>query len=350
MDKYRMYMHSTILESIIIIGGLKMKKLFMMAVLVLTMFLLTGCYEENMSVKVNSNGTASVTKSFLIHEDLYGEYVFEEDFEDGVIIKDIVIDGEKYKDISQTVTAKLSETANLIKGEDDSVFTSVKLTAVSFEGMLTAFLTDDIIASYKEMEGDNLADYIKCKLTIEFPDAITKTNGSLDSTKKIVTWDLASYRKDTKLYAQCGADVKITGVAAGKIYKKAVTVKFSSSDGIKSATLNKKSIKTGKKVSKDGKYTLVVTSNKAIKKTVKFTVDKTKPVIKGAKANKIYKKAVTLKFSDKTSGINTVKVNGKKISAKKYKNGYKIKKVGKYTVTVTDKAGNTKKIKFEIKK
>jgi hypothetical protein len=67
----------------------------------------------------------------------------------------------------------------------------------------------------------------------------------------------------------------VTGVKNGKKYKKAVTIKFKDNkggSGIKKATLNGKKIKSGKKVSKKGKYTLVVKDKAGNKKTIKFTI------------------------------------------------------------------------------
>lgn len=73
-------------------------------------------------------------------------------------------------------------------------------------------------------------------------------------------------------------------------------------------------------------------------------LDKTKPTIKGVKNGTTYKKAVTIKFSDK-SGIRKATLNGKKI-----KSGTKVKKNGSYTLIVTDKAGNSRTVRFKIRK
>ena len=72
--------------------------------------------------------------------------------------------------------------------------------------------------------------------------------------------------------------------------------------------------------------------------------DKIKPTVTGVKNNKTYKKQVTIKFSDKQSGIKKATLNGKKI-----KSGKKVKKNGKYTLKVYDKAGNVIQVKFTIK-
>lgn len=63
----------------------------------------------------------------------------------------------------------------------------------------------------------------------------------------------------------------VTGVANGKTYKSTRTIKFSDKgSGVKNAVLNGKTIKTGKKVTKKGAYTLVITDKAGNKKTVKF--------------------------------------------------------------------------------
>ena len=72
--------------------------------------------------------------------------------------------------------------------------------------------------------------------------------------------------------------------------------------------------------------------------------DRIKPTVTGVKNNKTYKKQVTIKFSDKQSGIKKATLNGKKI-----KSGKKVKKNGKYTLKVYDRAGNVKQVKFTIK-
>lgn len=73
-------------------------------------------------------------------------------------------------------------------------------------------------------------------------------------------------------------------------------------------------------------------------------VDTTAPTVTGVKNGKTYKKTVTIKYSDKGSGIKKATLNGKKI-----KSGTKVKKKGSYTLVVTDKAGNKKTVKFKMK-
>ena len=79
-------------------------------------------------------------------------------------------------------------------------------------------------------------------------------------------------------------------------------------------------------------------------KTVGVVLDKVKPTITGVTNKKVYK-SCTIQFNDKLSGIKKATLNGKTI-----KSGKKVSKPGKYTLKVTDKAGNTKTITFTVKK
>ncbi|MDD6208046.1 MAG: hypothetical protein PUB10_05960 [Clostridiales bacterium] len=64
----------------------------------------------------------------------------------------------------------------------------------------------------------------------------------------------------------------VKGVASGKTYKTAKTIKYSDKYGVKSATLNGKKITSGKKVSKKGSYKLVVTDKAGNKNVVNFKI------------------------------------------------------------------------------
>lgn len=73
-------------------------------------------------------------------------------------------------------------------------------------------------------------------------------------------------------------------------------------------------------------------------------IDKTSPVISGVANKKTYKSAVTIKFSDKLTGVKSAKLNNKTI-----KYGTKVSAKGPYTLVVADYIGNVKTIKFTIK-
>lgn len=101
-------------------------------------------------------------------------------------------------------------------------------------------------------------------------------------------------------------------------------------------------------VKKNGTYTIRVITKDGAAYSIQHKVkglDNTAPQITGVKNGKTYKKAVTIRFSDKGSGIKSAKLNGKTIAS-----GKKVSKKGAYTLKVTDKANNTKTVKFKIKK
>lgn len=94
----------------------------------------------------------------------------------------------------------------------------------------------------------------------------------------------------------------------------------------------------------EGEHRIEVVDNFSNAQIAVFTIDNTKPSVKGVQNGKTYTKPVTIKFSDK-NGIKTAKLNGKNV-----KTGAKVSKKGTYTLKVTDNAGNVQTIKFKVKK
>lgn len=83
------------------------------------------------------------------------------------------------------------------------------------------------------------------------------------------------YSKVVKVNQIDNVKPTVTGVKNKKTYKKAVKIKFyDKGSGIKSAKLNGKTIKSGKKVSKAGTYKLVVTDKAGNKTSIKFYIKK----------------------------------------------------------------------------
>lgn len=74
-----------------------------------------------------------------------------------------------------------------------------------------------------------------------------------------------------------------------------------------------------------------------------FQIDKYAPTVKGVSNGKTYKSA-KITFKD-ASGIKSATLNGKSV-----KSGVKVTKAGSYKLVVKDKHGNTRTVKFKIKK
>lgn len=198
------------------------------------------------------------------------------------------------------------------------------------------------------------------EITYRFNKKVVATNGTLLADGKSVSLDL------TKLKGNCFyatfdntaskvKSVTFSGVKNKGCYNKAKTINVKTKGIITDILVNGKSASgvaynDGKKLvcnyvtlSKDGKYKVTAVLSSGAKKSVTVTIDKKKPTT-NIKNNKTYKKNVKVTFADKTSGIKKAVLNGKKI-----KSGYKISKKGSYKLVITDKAGNTRTVRFKVK-
>ena len=182
--------------------------------------------------------------------------------------------------------------------------------------------------------------------TVKMPEEIVLTNGELSKDKKSAYFEISFGGKNKKYYAYTASSDSIIdlGVDDGVIINKK-SIKISTNDKIISVAVNGKKI-SGKKISlkEDGKYTVEVKTANS-EKTVSFTKDSKKPVVTGVENGKTYKGAVVISFSDELSGLKSAKLGKKKV-----KSGVKVTKPGKYTLKLTDKAGNKTTVKFTIEK
>ncbi len=95
---------------------------------------------------------------------------------------------------------------------------------------------------------------------------------SAEGAHSVTATDLNGNKSKIKFYIDM-TKPKVAGVADSKTYKKARVIRFSDKgSGIKKAALNGKTIRTGKRVSKKGSYTLIVSDKAGNVKTVKFKI------------------------------------------------------------------------------
>ncbi|GKU78210.1 S-layer homology domain-containing protein [Paenibacillus sp. L3-i20] len=128
----------------------------------------------------------------------------------------------------------------------------------------------------------------------------------------------------------------VTGVTNGSLYNAVVNPTFNEG----TATLNGASYTSGTAISSDGNYTLIVTDDAGNATTIKFTIDKTAPVVTGVMDEKHYNKAVSPAFTEGTATLNS----------KAYTSGTAISAEDDYVLIVKDTAGNATTIKFTIDK
>ena len=91
---------------------------------------------------------------------------------------------------------------------------------------------------------------------------------------KVVCDDYSYFIFKTNKFILDKKKPNVSGVKAGVKYTKAVTIKFSDKNGIKSAELNGEAITNGDTVSSKGEYKLVVIDTAGNKKTVRFSIKK----------------------------------------------------------------------------
>lgn len=259
----------------------KMKKgmrLLLGAVAAVT--LLTGCGIE-CKFTVDKSDTVSLKEEIYFTKDefetLYGDLSTDELKENGYVGKKKV-DGVQYYLFRATMD-----------DYDVSQFgEGAVLNSKEFYYSVADQQTDDSVAMSDEdtqnMEEQLQESFSFVDFSVTFPYKVVATNGTLSKDKKTVTFegmgknadDVTIYAYTTKSKRSIDSDKTkptVSGVKDGKKYSKAVTITFSDKDsGVKKATLNGKTFKSGTKVSKKGKYTLKVTDYAGNTKTVKFTI------------------------------------------------------------------------------
>lgn len=142
-----------------------------------------------------------------------------------------------------------------------------------------AYDDDESLTEYFEMM-DKMLNSLDYSFSVKFPKKVVITNGKVSKSDKCtVTFDMKNNNESGEFYAYT-SDYKdkqkptVKGVKEGSTYKKAVTITFKDNTVIKSATLDGKKIKSGKKVTANGKHKLVVTDVFGNKTVVNFTIKK----------------------------------------------------------------------------
>ena len=143
---------------------------------------------------------------------------------------------------------------------------------------------------------------------------------------------------------------EIEGVEDGMAYQNPVTITWTdegSGIDVNKTRLNGKRVKSGVKVSKEGKYSLEVYDKVGNYETVEFYIDNTAPTV-NVQNGRTYNGSVTLRFKDNVSGISKVAIDNVEVSSTR--SMYHCYLDGEYTVELWDHADNYKKVVFNIRK
>ncbi|WP_218833108.1 S8 family serine peptidase [Bacillus sp. 7884-1] len=146
-------------------------------------------------------------------------------------------------------------------------------------------------------------------------------------------WNFATdeVEGDVRLYAKWAAGVENNGH-----YNKDVIITFNEA----TAKLDGKDYTSGTAVTSEGNHTLVVTDASGYETTVKFTIDKTTPVVTGVSNNGLYNKDVIITFNEGTATLD----------GNEFTSGKTVASEGSHTLVVTDAAGNETTVNFTIDK
>lgn len=373
------------------------KKLGILVMSIMLMLGLTSCVGNEMTMSVGKDGTCSYTMTYL-----YSQALFDMLGSDSASVADdippeftrqtVTRGSTQYQSFSRSFQfqtteeltrfmtedayylAKLREGARApekyLEGTWTAMFSQAVVTPGAIEatvnsgsayaGMNTTYSTALIdLEKTARNQYSSVNEYMSSlgvivNIQISLPYDITESNGTAQG--KTVTWDLTNFPADGRLLAHTSyyeqtiandnAAPVIDGVQEGKTYGRNVKATASDNVCLKDFCLdgfnaNSSSIL----VSRSGRHTLMARDAHGNETSVNFVLDATCPKIRGARDKKVYKKPVTLRFSDK-NGIRSVKINGKKAGKKKVT----IRKPGKYKVVVTDMYQNVSRIRFTIRK
>ncbi|HAU88046.1 MAG TPA: hypothetical protein DCW90_21995 [Lachnospiraceae bacterium] len=360
-----------------------MKRTACMLIMMLSMLLLTACSSGEASlVQMNADGTGSMGFAFMVDEESFNECAelggsaYVKQLEKlGFVKSTESFKGEKYVNLKKTVEFKTTDELKKLLTDaksfskaffntssnefiEDALLSSCKVTTTTFHGTYTGSLDRHDVAGDDD---DDILDDIHefSRMDITFPNEIVDTNGTKGEDGKTVSWVFEEclndkllkativgkqeYPKDTKkpvIYgAKNGAYYRCNGD-----YDDAVQIRLSDDIGIKKATVNGKLMGNEEYFYNDAQYNVTAYDYAGNVSKITFYIDSTKPTISGVTNGKYYNQTKTIKFSDKR-GVKSATLNGKAV-----KSGTKVGRTGKYTLKVTDKAGNIRQATFVIDK
>ena len=296
-------------------------------------------------------------------DDLFDDYTSKEEYE---LL-------QKYMKDSELVLTVTFATP-VVKASEGAVFSEDKKT-VSFSVPVTEKTLKEV---YAYCENDIALDGLKSGMlykntvTYTIPAGVQATlngiavEGTVSSEKTGRHELLLKASDGTQKSFYYGVDKEapvLEGIKKNGIYNGKKVIKISDSSDIAKVTVDGKNVMDELELDwetiedirdfkysyyfrrlKEGKHTLAATDKLGNQYSVTFRIDKTAPKVTGVKKNKLYKKTVTIKVTDK-NGVKSITLNGKNI-----KTGKKVSKKGNYTLVAKDVAGNKTTVKFKIKK
>ena len=288
------------------------KKILALMMALAVMFAFTGCMSSNNEVTVKADGTADVYVDFSIDKTKMESVTY-----------DVMLE------MAKAAADENATEAGIIKEAQDN-------TKDFMEGFEEGLLED---GQFKLEKIDGIEYYT---MKVDAKGASIKDAREVFKTYDSKAWLSAKAFNVDLSNMLSGSDTEEIENAASDV---AFDMSFK-------ATLPYEIVKTNGKLSADKKTVeWSYTSVKDDSRLYAFAADKTKPVVTGVKNGKSYKGKVTVKVSDKDSGVKSAVIKNTKTGKTyaKFTGSKKVTKKGKYSVTVTDNMGNKKTVKFTVK-
>lgn len=288
------------------------KKILALMMALAVMFAFTGCMSSNNEVTVKADGTADVYVDFSIDKTKMESVTY-----------DVMLE------MAKAAADENAAEADIIKEAQDN-------TKDFMEGFEEGLLED---GQFKLEKIDGIEYYT---MKVDAKGASIKDAREVFKTYDSKAWLSAKAFNVDLSNMLSGSDTEEIENAASDV---AFDMSFK-------ATLPYEIVKTNGKLSADKKTVeWSYTSVKDDSRLYAFAADKTKPVVTGVKNGKSYKGKVTVKVSDKDSGVKSAVIKNTKTGKTyaKFTGSKKVTKKGKYSVTVTDNMGNKKTVKFTVK-
>lgn len=260
-------------------------KLFALVTAVTVMF--TGCMTEDATVKINSDGTATVSAVVDIDKAVFDSYMSGVGMDASSMSGEYQVvtkDGKEYYEATENKTTDVIGLGEVLK---EAVSSDVYATMDTVYSEVT-LAQSETVSMYKTMGIDTSA--VKLNLSIEFPAAVTATTGTIDSTNpNKVSYVIDLSTSSMIVFATTNPtvtqdSVKATVAELNKVHK--VTVKKLKADKVtgKKASVTLKI----KKVKDATKYQVQWSKNKTFKKKTQKNITKTTYQIKNLKKKTNY--------------------------------------------------------------
>lgn len=248
---------------------------------------LTGCIQENASVTINADGSATVNAIIKIEKEYYESQYSSNEFNIAEEIKqespnatineyEETIKGETYKcfDISESFSSIAKAKKSVFDGTLFESGTMSKTKFVANYGTYSNdFTKDSLSISKSDMEA--MQNLIKITFSVTFPQKIVYTNGKLSKDKKTATWNL----------------VKLPNAASICAYTNKKEIKAGPVKELKATKMEEEANIQWAKTYKASGYQIKLGTNKKLtsgKKTVNVKKNASKAKIKGLKSDKNY--------------------------------------------------------------